>query len=189
MISHLELAVLRLRLAAYAARSYPRCSDTLTPHHGSGGPSTPRLVGLVKFVVARLDEFPPGERRVVRAGGREIGVFRIEDRFFAVRNRCPHQGGPLCVGRVFPRVVSDVPGVFRLDEGPPLLVCPWHGWQYDMASGQSYVPGDPHVRSYDVTVEPGRVIADQLAAAGTEGPYVAETFPVYVEQDYVVLDA
>ncbi len=133
----------------------------------------------MKFVVARLDEFPPGERRILRVGGREIGVFRVDDRFFALRNRCPHQGGPLCTGRVFPRIVSDRPGHVRLDDGPPLLVCPWHGWQYDMASGQSYAPGDPRVRSYEVSVERGDVI----------GPYVAETFPVHVEEEYVVVEA
>jgi len=135
-----------------------------------------------RFVVARLEDFPPETRRIVRVGGREIGVFRVGERFFAVRNRCPHQGGPLCIGRVFPRIVSDEPGSVRLDrDRAPLLVCPWHGWQYDMESGQSYAPGDPHVRSYRVSVEPG---------AGLEqGPYVAETFPVRVEENYVVLEA
>lgn len=145
----------------------------------------------MRFVVARVDEFPAGERRIMRIGGREIGVFRIADRFFAVRNRCPHQGGPLCVGRVFPRIVSDEPGMFRVDDGAPLVVCPWHGWQYDMATGRAYAPGDPHVRSYDVSVEPGSAIAARLAdehAAGEER-CVAETFPVSVEEEYVVLDA
>jgi nitrite reductase/ring-hydroxylating ferredoxin subunit len=142
----------------------------------------------VRFVVSPLQEFPPGERRIVRVGGREIGVFRVEDRFYAVRNRCPHQGGPLCVGRVFPRILSDTPGDFRLHDGAPLVVCPWHGWQYDMATGQSYAPGDPHVRSYNVSVEPGSLIAAELEG-GAEGPYVAETFPVFVEDEYVVLEA
>ncbi len=144
----------------------------------------------MKLVVARLGDFPPASRRIVRVGGREIGVFRVDDRFYAVRNRCPHQGGPLCVGRVFPRVVSEAPGSFHLDDGPPLIVCPWHGWQYDMETGQSYVPGDPHVRSYRVSVEPGSAVASSLAASEPErGPYVAETFPVYVEEEYVVLEA
>jgi nitrite reductase/ring-hydroxylating ferredoxin subunit len=140
----------------------------------------------MKLVVARVEDFPPGERRIVRVGGREIGVFRVEDRYFAVRNRCPHQGGPLCEGRAFPRIVSAAPGEFRLDgDAAPLIVCPWHGWGYDMATGQSYAPGDPHVRSYTVSVEPGSAVA-----AAVEGErYVAETFPVYVEEDYVVLDA
>ena len=141
-------------------------------------------------MVAPVQEFGPDTRRIVRVGGREIGVFRVADRFFAVRNRCPHQGGPLCVGRVFPRIVSDRPGEVRLDdERPPLLVCPWHGWQYDLATGESYAPGDPHVRAYDVSVEPGSTIAEGLEGEGVRGPYVAETFPVYVEEDYVVVDA
>jgi nitrite reductase/ring-hydroxylating ferredoxin subunit len=135
----------------------------------------------VRFVVARLADFPADSRRIVRVGGREIGVFRTADSFYAVRNRCPHQGGPLCIGRVFPRIISETPGRFELDGGPPLLVCPWHGWQYDMATGQSYAPGDPHVKSYDVAVEPGGELV--------KGPYVAETFAVTVEEEYVVLEA
>ena len=150
-------------------------------------PSCGCRVETVKFVVARVEEFAPDSRRVVRVGGREIGVFRIGDRFFAIRNRCPHQGGPLCIGRVFPRIISEQPGDFRLDEGPPLLVCPWHGWQYDMATGEAYAPGDANARSYEVSVERGSSIAAELA--GGEPPFVAETFPVYVEEDYVVLDA
>jgi 3-phenylpropionate/trans-cinnamate dioxygenase ferredoxin subunit len=50
-----------------------------------------------------------------------------------------------------------------------------------MESGQSYAPGDPHVRAYGVTVERGSELV--------EGPYVVETFPVTVEEEYVVLEA
>jgi nitrite reductase/ring-hydroxylating ferredoxin subunit len=144
-----------------------------------------------RFVVSRLDDFPPDTRRIVRVGGREIGVFRVGDEFYAVRNRCPHQGGPLCLGRVFPKIVSERPGKFELDDGPPLLVCPWHGWQYDMASGEAYAPDDPHVRSYSVSIEPASAIAHELEQGDDEQrePFVAETFPVSVEEDYVVLNA
>ena len=137
----------------------------------------------MRVVVARVDEFPVDSRRIVKVGGREIGVFRVaEDRFYALRNRCPHQGGPLCQGRYFPRIVSDVPGEVALADGPPLLVCPWHGWQYDMSNGQSYVPDDRRVGAYTVSVEPGRRIEER-------GPYVVETFPVRTEEEYVVLEA
>jgi nitrite reductase/ring-hydroxylating ferredoxin subunit len=108
-------------------------------------------------------------------------VFHVAGRFYAVRNRCPHQGAPLCLGRVFSRITSAQPGQFELDGGPPLLVCPWHGWQYDLASGQSYSPGDPRVKSYSVSVEDG----SELVA----GPYVVETYPVSVSEQYVVLEA
>ena len=56
----------------------------------------------MRVVVAPVSEFSPGERRIVQAGSRSIGVFRIGDRFYGIRNRCPHQGGPLCQGRIAP---------------------------------------------------------------------------------------
>lgn len=147
---------------------------------------------MSRVVVARLDEFSPDERRIVTAGGRSIGVFRVGDRFFAIRNRCPHQGGPLCQGRIFPRARAGAPGEYALDEDVQLLACPWHGWEYDLATGQSWIgAAEPHVRSYPVSVERGDVLAAALEAPreATPGPYVAETFPVSVEDRYVVLDA
>jgi nitrite reductase/ring-hydroxylating ferredoxin subunit len=143
----------------------------------------------VRFVVARAEEFAPNSRRIVTLGGREIGVFRIGDRFYAVRNRCPHQGGPLCEGRTFPVIVADAPGEIELGERM-LLICPWHGWSYDMATGEAHAPGDPRVKSYGVSVEPGRAVL-QGSRPGTPSAttFVAETFNVSVEDEYVVLDA
>jgi nitrite reductase/ring-hydroxylating ferredoxin subunit len=140
----------------------------------------------MRIVVARLDEFPPGERRIVTAGKRSIGVFRIRDRFYALNNYCPHQGGPLCRGRTQPWVHSLAPGEYVLDEEAALIACPWHGWEYDLATGQSFLgPGEPPVRTYDVSIEPG-------PGGRRPGPYVAETFDVHVEQHgldaHVVVD-
>lgn len=134
----------------------------------------------MRVVVCRVDEFEPNSRRVIKVGGRSIGVFRVDDRFFAVRNRCPHQGGPLASGRVFRRMVADVPGEVRV-ESAMLVSCPWHGWQWDMQTGEAYAPDDPRVRSYPVSVEPGCTLDDETV--------VAETYDVRVEEEYVVLDA
>ena len=136
---------------------------------------------MTRVVVAPVSEFPPGERRIVEVGGRSIGVFRVADDFYAIRNRCPHQGGPLCIGPLAPPVSSSGPRDLRVGEGPMLIACPWHGWEYDLSTGQSFMgPRAAGVKSYDVRVEPGERVP---------GPYVAETFPVRVEEDYVVLDA
>jgi nitrite reductase/ring-hydroxylating ferredoxin subunit len=147
----------------------------------------------VRVVVAPVDDFEPGDRRIISVGGRSIGVFRIGDRFYAVRNRCPHQGGPLCLGRVSPFALSDGPGDFRMDDDSSLLACPWHGWEYDLATGQSFLgPGEPRVRSYDVSVQRGSELAVEeppTRHGRVPGPYVAETFPVRVEEDYVVIEA
>jgi nitrite reductase/ring-hydroxylating ferredoxin subunit len=157
----------------------------------------------VKVVVCRLEDFPAGERKIVKAGARSIGVFRIDDDFFAIRNRCPHQGGPLCLGRLSPWAVASEPGKVSMEGPPRLVACPWHGWEYDLETGQSFMgPGQTRVKSYDVTVARGDTLGEGVrhaeeqprisaaaAASGREpGPYIAETFPVYVEEDYVVVD-
>ena len=110
----------------------------------------------MKVVVSRLEDFPPGERRIVKAGARSIGVFRVEDEFFAIRNRCPHQGGPLCKGRLSAWAVANGPGQVRMEGPPRLVACPWHGWEYDLETGQSFMgPGETRVKAYDVAVERG----------------------------------
>jgi nitrite reductase/ring-hydroxylating ferredoxin subunit len=141
----------------------------------------------MRIVVCRLEEFPPGERRIVQAGRRSIGVFRVGDRFYAINNYCPHQGGPLCLGRTKPWVSSDGPGEFVLDGDDALLACPWHGWEYDLATGQSFLgAGEPPVRTYAVSIEAGDPPAPRKGRV--PGPYVADTFPVHVEDAYVVVE-
>ncbi|MCL2583467.1 MAG: Rieske 2Fe-2S domain-containing protein [Streptosporangiales bacterium] len=135
----------------------------------------------MRVVVGKVSEFQNGDRKIIDIHGKSIGVFRVDDRFYALRNRCPHQFGPLCAGTLAPRAASAGPGDVRTEQGPPLLACPWHGWEYDLATGQSFTgpgPGNVPALSYDVSVVPGR----------QAGPYVAETVPVSVEQDYVVID-
>lgn len=142
----------------------------------------------MRIVVCRLDEFPPGERRIVAAGRRSIGVFRVGDRFYAINNHCPHMGGPLCRGRTKPWVTSGGPGEFVLDEDDALLACPWHGWEYDLATGQSFLgPGEPPVRTYEVSVE-SETPEPAPRAGRMPGPYVADTFPVHIEDAYVVVE-
>jgi nitrite reductase/ring-hydroxylating ferredoxin subunit len=155
----------------------------------------------MKVVVGRVCDFENGGRKIIDVNGKSIGVFRIDDQFYALRNRCPHQFGPLCAGTLAPRAVSGGPGDVRMDSGPPLLACPWHGWEYDLATGQSFMgPGRGNVPalSYDVSVLPGSELAGaegsqaqggQARADGrVPGPYIAETVPVSVEQDYVVVE-
>jgi nitrite reductase/ring-hydroxylating ferredoxin subunit len=147
----------------------------------------------MKVVVARVADFAPGERRIVEIGRRSIGVFRVGERFYAINNHCPHQGGPLCLGRTAPWMTSDAPGVYRMSGDDTLIVCPWHGWEYELASGQSFMPPDhAPVRGYGVRVEPGRELGDATppgpSGGRVPGPYLAETFQVSVEDDYVVVD-
>lgn len=104
-----------------------------------------------RYVVARVDEVPEGERLIVEVAGREIGIFNVDGELFALRNRCPHLGGPLCEGPVLGLVYSSEPGDVRFDASKKLITCPWHGWEFDVKTGQSYF--NPRLRARRFQVE------------------------------------
>ncbi|HSR22379.1 MAG TPA: Rieske (2Fe-2S) protein [Candidatus Eisenbacteria bacterium] len=129
----------------------------------------------MKHVVAPAAEIPPGGRRIVTLEGRSIGVFNVRGEFFALRNACPHQGGPLCQGVLTGLAVPGPPGEYGYLRRGEILRCPWHGWEFDVRTGQSCVdPARTRVRTYPVELVPG--------------PYVAETYRVTVEGDVVLVD-
>jgi 3-phenylpropionate/trans-cinnamate dioxygenase ferredoxin subunit len=76
---------------------------------------------------------------------------------------------------------------------PLRIACPWHGWEYDLETGQSFMgAAQAGVRSYGVALQAGAQLLAEIEAGETElrpGPYVAETFEVHVQDDYVVLEA
>jgi nitrite reductase/ring-hydroxylating ferredoxin subunit len=140
-----------------------------------------------RYVIGRLDEFPPGTRRIVDIDGRSIGVFNVDGTFYALRNQCPHQGAALCSGTVMGTVTSPGPGEYHYDAERKLLTCPWHNWEFDMATGQSWFdPNKTRVRPYEVLIESGRSIREG-GDGRVPGPYVVETLTVTVDDDYVVV--
>jgi 3-phenylpropionate/trans-cinnamate dioxygenase ferredoxin subunit len=144
----------------------------------------------MKYVVAAADEIPPGERKIVTLGGLSIGVFNIDGEFFALRNRCPHQGGALCEGKLWGVLTASVPGDFAYDQRREILTCPWHGWEFHVRTGQSWC--DPlrlRVRRFEVSLEQARASTARAPAPGlVRGPYAVETYPTSVEGAYVVVD-
>ncbi|HEY8599889.1 MAG TPA: Rieske (2Fe-2S) protein [Thermomicrobiales bacterium] len=145
---------------------------------------------MPKHVVAAVGEIPPGERKIVEIAGRSIGVYNLGGEFFALRNRCPHQGGPLCLGKQSGFIQSTGPGEYEYSRKGEILKCPWHSWEFDIRTGQSWFdPARVRVRQYDVTIAPAAVLDRDAPAPGLEpGPYIAETYPVTVEQQYLVID-
>lgn len=153
-----------------------------------------------KYVVAAVDEIPAGKRKIVEVGGQSIGVFNLNGEFFALRNRCPHQGGPLCEGKLWGLLEASVPGEFTYSRRGEILTCGWHGWEFDVRTGQSWCdPRRLRVRTFEVHVEPGAELVDDSVedAAGdpaapvagrVKGPYVAQTYPVTIDGRYVVVE-
>lgn len=130
---------------------------------------------MADHIIGRVSELPPGERRVVEVDGRSIGVFNVHGQYYALRNRCPHQGAPLCLGAIKGMALPSKPGEYLWGREGEILRCPWHGWEFDITTGRSiFNPHRMRVRTYEVTVE------------SDEDPAI-ETFPVTVEDGVIVL--
>lgn len=137
---------------------------------------------MARHIVARAAEIPEGSNKVVAINGRDIVVFNVKGEFFALRNQCPHEGAPLDKAACVARLTAPEPGVFQRSRAGEMLRCPWHGWEFDIRNGQSWFdPKRVKVKSYPVAV----VTGDALE----KGPYVAETFPVHLEDAYVIVEA
>ena len=99
------------------------------------------------------------EGRVIgRVEGREVGVVEAGGELHGVRNRCPHHGGPLCLGKVGKRLVGD-PGSYDLT-GITVLRCPWHGWEFDPGTGACLDDSKLRVAVYPAKAVDGRVLVD-----------------------------
>ena len=133
-----------------------------------------------RHVVGRVSELPPGERRIVDVDGRSIGVFNVHGQFYALRNSCPHQAAPLCLGAIKGMTLPSKPGEYLWARDGEILRCPWHGWEFDLTTGRSiFNPHKMRVRTYEVTVE--------ATQAATEEDESVETYPVTIEEGLVIL--
>ncbi|MFC6882573.1 MULTISPECIES: Rieske (2Fe-2S) protein [Actinomadura] len=119
---------------------------------------TAQEVAAARVLVGSASDFREGDRKLVQVAGRTVGVFRVEGRFYAYENTCLHQGGPVCEGRYFPKMTAVVTGDGRVlgekyDESEPHLVCPWHGWEFDLRTGEFCGDRSKKLRSYTVETE------------------------------------
>jgi nitrite reductase/ring-hydroxylating ferredoxin subunit len=99
-------------------------------------------------------ELPPGTRRVVTAGRREIVVLNVDSRLYAIYNRCPHQRAPLDAGPLGGTNVPSPVGEFRFGMDGQILRCPWHHYEFDLTTGRCLAdPQRLRVAIYDVQLE------------------------------------
>ena len=98
-----------------------------------------------------------GDRVLVEVEGVEIAVFRLEDDYHAVVNYCPHQSGPLCEGELRSSLRGADDG-WRFEPGDDdVVICPWHGWRFDVRTGESAESDRYSVPTYEIEVDDGDV--------------------------------
>ena len=109
-------------------------------------------------------------------------VFNLGGEFFALGDRCPHKGGSLSQGKLtgLVEVVASPASTATAAAARSCAVPGTPGNSTCAPAARGATPSALRARNYAVSVEPG--------ARVVEGPYVAETFPVTVENDYVVVE-
>ena len=102
--------------------------------------------------VARVDEIPPGGRKIVTVEGRSLGIFNVKGTFVAVLNVCPHELAPVCLGRLGGTTLPSLPGEYCWGREGEILACPWHGWEFDLLTGRALADPRRRLRRFPVTV-------------------------------------
>jgi nitrite reductase/ring-hydroxylating ferredoxin subunit len=87
-------------------------------------------------------DLPPGQCTEAAVGGKAVAIFNVDGRFYAISNTCLHRGGPLGQGMLTGQSV----------------MCPWHAWSWDVATGENTANPELKVPSYPVKVEDGQVL-------------------------------
>jgi nitrite reductase/ring-hydroxylating ferredoxin subunit len=148
---------------------------------------------MARYTVGRVNEFAPGSRKIVDIAGRSVGIFNVNGEFFAVLNRCPHAGAPLCQGGLGGIVKSSEPGVYEYSRPNEFIRCPWHSWEFDLRTGRSWFdPARVRAKTFDTSicregdVPPIPAHAKQPPADGTV--LVAETYPVTIDDALVQVE-
>ena len=110
---------------------------------------------MTEQFVCKSSEFKAGDRRIVRIGSHEIGVFNHQGEIYAYSNYCLHQGGPACEGMTIAKVEEHLnpdktsKGLF-FSEKDMNFVCPWHGMEFDIKTGQCIADRKQRLKSYKV---------------------------------------
>lgn len=112
--------------------------------------------------MCRASELGPGESRIVETNqGRSIGVFNVDGEYHAILNICLHQNGPLCEGDVERKIVGEFVDIGqRVQEkyaDEHVIKCPWHGWEYELETGDLVHDERMSLPVFDVVVDDGIV--------------------------------
>ncbi|WP_091275291.1 Rieske (2Fe-2S) protein [Alteribacillus persepolensis] len=112
----------------------------------------------MRNVLCKRDEIPPGDKKIFQVKKTSIVVVRKEDKFFAIRNGCPHQGAELGKGSLGGAAPPSDVKEYCYEKQGEVLYCPWHHWSFDVETGCSVYDEKIKVKTYDVKVEGDDVV-------------------------------
>ncbi|MFI9402971.1 Rieske (2Fe-2S) protein [Nocardia sp. NPDC052316] len=119
-------------------------------------------IGKTAILVGKSEDIAELGRLVVDVGDRTIGIFRVQGRLYAYENTCPHQGGPVCQGKIMPKVREKIDADKKargmvFDRSEMHIVCPWHGAEYVITTGVHAVAPDVRLTTIEVEERGGEI--------------------------------
>jgi nitrite reductase/ring-hydroxylating ferredoxin subunit len=110
----------------------------------------------LQFVIA-ADELQEGDRVITEIQGKEIAVFNVGGEYRALANYCTHQGGPVCEGPVNGTIGVDEEWNMIFEQEDELIICPWHGWSFEMETGRHIAKSNYTLPTYEVVEKEGDI--------------------------------
>jgi nitrite reductase/ring-hydroxylating ferredoxin subunit len=100
---------------------------------------------MANFVkVCKAEDIKAGCAKSVEVNGKSVGVYNVDGKFYAINDICGHRGGPLAEGELDGTTV----------------ICPWHGWRYNVTTGENELLPALPIEKYEVEVEEDDVLVD-----------------------------
>ena len=108
------------------------------------------------YSVGKAD-LQPSQNRIVDVNGRSIGLFNINGEYFAMHNRCPHMGAPLCEGPITGTSIETENHEFVYGMENELVRCAWHGWEFEIKNGRCLTSSTMRARTFPISIEENEV--------------------------------
>jgi nitrite reductase/ring-hydroxylating ferredoxin subunit len=100
---------------------------------------------MANFVrVCKTEDVKAGCGRSIEISGKPLALFNVDGGFYAINDVCGHRGGPLGEGELDGKTV----------------ICPWHGWRYNVTTGENELVPDLPTEKYDVKVDGEDILVD-----------------------------
>lgn len=116
---------------------------------------------MTTHYVAEEEDIPVGGSRLVTIEGKEIGIFRERDGFYAVLNVCPHMRAPVCLGRVEGTMEAPTPATLDYNHERRVLRCPWHHWEFELDTGKAVCRSvRQRLKTYPVRLEDRKIFVE-----------------------------
>jgi nitrite reductase (NADH) small subunit len=106
-----------------------------------------------KHFACRTSEVPSGAPKIARIKSLTVGVFKLADGYYAMLNVCPHKGAAVCEGPVCGTTGHTDEREFVYERAGEIVRCAWHGWEFDIRTGEFLVDRKIRARTFPVSVE------------------------------------